>query len=156
MTAARHAADEKAVIEESLAHADAVAKDRAAAERRRRVDRDDRDAVGRCAVCPRETIDQRALAAAGRAGDADDLRVTGQRIQRPHGLGGTSLVVLDDGEQTRDRTFVAAPRTLEQVGRGDGHEACRARSFAMTMRWTSLVPSPISMRRASRRILSTG
>ena len=80
MAATRHAPDEEALIEEPLAHADAVAEDRAAAERRGRVDGDDRDAVGRRAVRAGETIHQRALAASGRSGDADDLGMPRQRI----------------------------------------------------------------------------
>src|SRR5437867_3517852 len=47
VTTARHAADEQALVEETLAHPNAVAEDGPAAEGRRRVDGDDRDAVGR-------------------------------------------------------------------------------------------------------------
>src|SRR6185503_6340574 len=120
-----HAAYEQTLVEEPLAHAYAVAEDRAASERRRRVDGDHRHAVVRRAVGARELVHERALATAGRARDADDLRVTGQRIERAQSLCGTGFVVLDDGKETRGRAFVAGPSALEQVGGGDGHEACR-------------------------------
>src|SRR6185436_4397395 len=101
------------------AHADTVAEDRATGERRRRVDGDDRDAVGRRAVRARELVHECALATTGRAGDTDDLRVTGQRIQRAQSLGCAGIVVLDDGQETRGRTFVTGPSALEQVRCGD-------------------------------------
>ena len=156
VTAARHAADEEALVEETLAHPNAVAEDRAAAEGRRRVHRDDPDTVGRRPVRAGEPVDERALATARWTGDTDDLRVTGERIQRAQRVRSAGLVVLDDGQKPRGRSFVAGPSAPQQIGRGDGHEADRARSLAITMRCTSLVPSPISMRRASRTMRSTG
>src|SRR5207247_11176081 len=94
---ARHAAYEQALVEETLAHPNAVAEDGPAAEGRRRVDGDDRDAVGRRAVRTGEPVHERALAATGRAGDADDLRVTGERMPRAQRVRRAGLVVLDDG-----------------------------------------------------------
>src|SRR5439155_26140771 len=129
VTAARHAADEKALVEETLAHPNSVAEDRAAAEGRRRVHRDDRDAVGRRAVRAGEPVHERALPTAGRTGDADDLGVTGERIERAQRVRGAGLVVLNDREKARDRAFIAGPGAFQQAGRGDGHEALAGRSF---------------------------
>src|SRR6266550_2916130 len=134
---ARHRADEDPLVEEALAHPDAVAEDRATAEGTRRIDRDDGNVRRALAERGRETVHERRLPAAWRAGDADDLRSAGLRIKRSHRAGCPGLVVLDDGQQSRDGVLVASAR-------------------AMTMRWTSLVPSPISIRRTSRRCRSIG
>src|SRR3989442_798691 len=104
---ARHRADENPLVEESLAHADAVAEDRTAAEGARRIDRDDGDARGTLAECGRETVHQGGFAAAGRTGDPHDLRAAGLRVQRAHRLCGPRLVVLHDRQDARDPALVA-------------------------------------------------
>jgi hypothetical protein len=79
--ARRHRADEDAGIESEIAHADAVAENRAARERRRRVDGEDADRATARAGHERQRAGQRALAGAGRAGDPDDLRAPGVGIE---------------------------------------------------------------------------
>lgn len=155
--ATSHRPDEDALIEETLPHSDAVAEDGAAAERARWIDRDDRDPGRSLAVQTGESIHERRLAATRRARDPDRLRVTGLRVELAHRLGGAGLVVLHDRNETRDRSLVARSRTSEQIaGRGRGHQSTRRSWRAITIRWTSLVPSPISMRRTSRRWRSIG
>ena len=80
-TARGHRADEDAAVGVELGHADAVAEDRAAGEGRRRVDGDDADALLLRAVVLRHRRDERRLARARRAGDADDPRASGLRIE---------------------------------------------------------------------------
>src|SRR5512135_1140774 len=155
MSAARHAPDVDALVERALHHADAVAEERATAERRRRIDRDDGDAIARVAVRAGQPVHERALATARRTGDADDARRAGLRVQVAQDVGRTRLVVLDDGEEPRDATFVAPAGARDEVGGNHAMAFC-TRSRAMMMRCTSLVPSPISMSRASRRWRSTG
>src|SRR5258708_8764787 len=153
--AARHAPDEHALVEEPVAHPDAVAEDRAAGERARRVDRDDGDAVVALAVLGREARDERALAATGRTGDADDAGLARQRVQLAQHVRAAGLVVLDDREQARDAALITGARAREQRLRGGDQDAA-TRSRAMTMRWISLVPSPISISLRSRTIRSPG
>ena len=155
MTAARHAADEHTLVQEPVTHADAVAEDGPTGERARWIDRDDRDAVAGLPVLRGEPRHQRAFPAAGWPGDADDARPPGLGVQRPQDVRAPGLVVLDDGEEPRDAALVAFPRAGEQRLGGRDQEAA-TRSRAMTIRWISLVPSPISMSRASRTMRSTG
>src|SRR4029079_19748577 len=141
---AGHAPDEHALVEEPVAHPDAVTEDRSAGERARRVDRDDRDAFEDLPVLGREPRDERALPAAGRPGHADDACLAGLWVERPEDVGAARFVVLDDREEPRDAARVAAARPGEQRScRRDQDAATRSR--AMTIRWISLVPSPISM-----------
>ena len=156
VAAARHRTDEDALVEEALAHADAVAQDRPAAEGARGIDGDDRDTRGTLAVRAREVVHQGRLPAAGRTGHPHDLGAAGVRVERAQDLGRARVVVLHDAHEPREGTLVARARAGDEVtGRGRRHQDARRRSRAMTMRWTSLVPSPISMRRASRRWRST-
>src|SRR4051812_31521256 len=122
VTAARHRADEDAVVEKALAYANTVAEDRAAAERARGIDGDDGDSGGPLAIQAREAIDERRLAAAGRARDPDRLSLTGLGVKLAHRLRGTGLVVLDDRDEARDRSLVPRARAREEIrGRGRGH-----------------------------------
>ena len=59
-------------------HADAVAEDRAAGERAGGIDGDDADRLPRLRQSAGEAVDERGLAGAGRAGDADDPRAAGR------------------------------------------------------------------------------
>src|SRR5205085_4625609 len=123
----------------------------------RGIDRDDRDAPGPLSIQTGETIDERRLATAWRAGDSNGLRVAGLGIQLTHRLGRAGVIVLHDRNETRDRPLVACSRARDEVaGRGGLHQSTRRSWRAITIRWTSLVPSPISMRRTSRRCLSIG
>ena len=72
MSARRHAADEHALVGRVRLHAQAIAEHRAAGERARRIDGDHADARAGCARnSVDQPIDERALARAGRTGDAD-------------------------------------------------------------------------------------
>src|SRR5207244_12454614 len=82
--ATRHRANEDAVVEESLAHADAVAEDRTSGERTGGIYRDDGDARRTFAVHPGKTVDQSGFATAGWPGDPDDLGASGLRVERAH------------------------------------------------------------------------
>src|SRR2546426_6495002 len=69
--AARHRADEHALVQESLTHPDAVAEYRPARERARWIHSHDGDAVTARAIGADERADECRFAAAGRAGHAD-------------------------------------------------------------------------------------
>ena len=81
--ARRHRADEDAGVERHALHADAIAEQRAAGERRRRIDGDDADRQPRVAEFAREHRGERALARARRSGDADAPRAPELRMQTP-------------------------------------------------------------------------
>src|SRR5207248_7576394 len=102
VTAAGHAADEHALIEEAIAHPDAIAEDRAAGERARRIHRHDRHAVVALPVLGCEPRDERALAAAGRPGDTDAARAACLGIEGAKDVGAPALIVLDDGQERRE------------------------------------------------------
>ncbi len=74
MAARRERADEHRSAAPLLAHPDAIAEHRAAGDRARRIDRDHRDAPAARRVLAQQRVDQRRLAGARRAGDADHVR----------------------------------------------------------------------------------
>jgi hypothetical protein len=76
------AADEDVRIERVALHADAIAEDGAARERRGRIDAHDTDALAGGTIVRDQRVDDGGLAGAGVAGDADDVRVAGLREQR--------------------------------------------------------------------------
>ena len=76
-----HAADEYAGVEREVVHADAVAQDGAARVGRRRIHGEDADGASALARGAGERADERALAAARRAGDADDVGAPGLGIE---------------------------------------------------------------------------
>src|SRR5438094_1425960 len=122
--ATRHRANEDTVVEESLAHADAVAKDRTPGERTGGIHRDDGDPWRTFAIDPGETVDQSGFATARWAGHPDDLGVSGLRVERAHRLGRAGPVVLDDRQKPRARPLVTAARASEEVaGRRRGHQS---------------------------------
>ena len=69
-------------IERVALHANAIAEDRAARERRGRIDADHADALALRAVVRDQRIDDGGLARARVAGDADDVALAGVREQR--------------------------------------------------------------------------
>src|SRR5919204_4057092 len=113
MTATGHAPNEETIVERALLHPDAVTEERAAAERRRRIDGDDRDTVALLAIRAREAIDERALPSARWTGDADDPRMARLRIELAEDVRGFRFVVLDDGEDSRERAFIPVARARE-------------------------------------------
>jgi hypothetical protein len=166
--AGRHGPDEDAGVRVDLGHADPVAEDRPARERRGRVDRDDAD---RAALLPerlRDPLDQGRLAGAGRAGDPDDPGAAGGRKETPQELRHAVGSALDLRDRAADRARPACQDLLGEVrarrGAGAahraaprrGHETSERSCFAMTSFWISLVPSPIVHSRTSRYSFSTG
>ena len=109
-----HAADEDAGVEEVLGQADAVAEQRALRERGARVDGEDGDAAVGGAAPGDERADERRLARAGRAGDADDGGVAGLRIDLADELPAARIVVLDERDPARERAAVAAEESLRE------------------------------------------
>jgi hypothetical protein len=91
VAARRHAADEHARVAGVRLHADAVAEDRAAAERARGIDGHDADRPAR-ARNSASAIDERALAGAGRPGDPIRYAfpVRAKMRRRAFGAGGAS------------------------------------------------------------------
>ena len=78
--AAGHRADEDARVEEVVGEADPVAEQGAAGEGARGVDREHRDLALGLAQLRGQRADQGALADPGRAGEADDPRLAGARV----------------------------------------------------------------------------
>ena len=74
-----HAADENVCVTGVRLHPDAVAENRTAAERARRIHRDHSDRPAALADFADHAIDQRALACAWRSGDTDQIRAPAPR-----------------------------------------------------------------------------
>ena len=129
MPARGHRADEDAAVGVEIDHADAIAEDGAAGERRGRIDGDDSDALLLRAVVLRQRRHERRLAGAGRAGDADDARAAGSGIE----LGQEELRVgsfaLDEGDGAAEGAEVAG----DDVGGEVGHDPF-SRFLAITIR----------------------
>ena len=87
----------------TLFHANAIAEQRAAGERRRRIDGDDADREPRVAVRAREQRRERALARARRAGDADAPRAADPRLQAREQRVESGAMILDDADRARER-----------------------------------------------------
>ena len=118
VAARRHRADEHAVVAGVCLHPDAVAEQRAAGDRARRVDGDHRHgpagARGPRAISAATSVD---LPAPGRPGDADQMRAPGLRIEPPQRGLGDRRAVLDRGQQPGERQPVARDRGVGQLGR---------------------------------------
>ena len=95
-----HRADVDARVERVVLHPHPVAEQRAAGERRRRVDRQHADPLaGRAAAPSTSALVDVDLPTPGRAGEADDLRVAGVRRERRHHLAQLRRLVLDQRDQ---------------------------------------------------------
>ena len=113
MAAGGHRADEDALVGGVLLHADAVAEQRAAGERRRRVDGEHaRPAAPAPAWRDDERGGRRRLADARRAGDADDAAPARRRGELAPSAPDLGRAVLDERDQPRDvaRATVARAR----------------------------------------------
>jgi hypothetical protein len=105
--AARHRADEDAGVEEVVGQPDAVAEQRAVREGRRRVDRQHGDLAIAFALVLGQRTDQRRLADAGRARQADHVRVAGLGVELADELPALGLVVLHERDRARQCALVA-------------------------------------------------
>ena len=148
-TTARHRADEHALVEEVLGEADPVPEQGSARERARRVDREHADAPLAAAQLLDERADHRALADAGRAGEADDPRLAGPGVELGDELGPGRVSVLDQRDRPGEGTLVAGEEPLDEVAR------CRARTHRAADHATTepMIPSGgrRSLDRAARR-----
>src|SRR5206468_11925691 len=96
--ARRERADVDAGVERDLLHADPVAEQRAASERRGGIDADDADGEPGVAIPPRETGRQRALARTGRTGEPDAARSPDERMQIREQRVESGAMVLHDAD----------------------------------------------------------
>ena len=118
-------------------HADAIAQDRPSGERARGIDGKDAHRLSPRAQERDQPIDQGALARTGIACDADDLCATGARPDLAEDSFRLGLGVVDLPHQPRGGADVPGDDAF-----GDGAHAL-SNSRAITIRWISLVPSPM-------------
>ena len=150
LAARGHAADEDASVPGVRLHPHAVAENRAAGERARRIDRNHPDRPAFLTGMADELIDERALARARRSGDPHEVRPTGPGEQLADERAAGRGSVLDERDGPRERTRVPGEHTIDE-------RVVHARSWrAMTSRWISLVPSPMVRSLTSRKYFSAG
>ncbi len=134
-------------------HADAITQQGAAGERAGGIDGEDGDAVPALAAEPGEAVHQRALAGAGRAGDAHHPRLARPGVDPPDQLALGLAATFEKGDRPPQRPRLprqdARHQLVERVGAGPHHFPC-SNCRAMTSRWISLVPSPMVQILASR------
>jgi hypothetical protein len=117
-----HRADEDAVVESVGLHTDAVAQDRAPAERRRRVDGHDANGAPLGAEVRGHAIDERRLARSRRPRHPDHERLPRVREERGEEGGSLRPVVLHQADRARHGAHVAAEDVADEGGgRGRGH-----------------------------------
>ena len=133
-------------------HAQAIAEHRAAAERAGRIDGEDADRRAGAAQFAAQPIDERALAGAGRARDANTKARPVRAKMRPDQRGACRIVVLDQRDGARDGARFSGQHALGERRHGHRVSSCRA----MTSRWISLVPSPMVVSFTSRKTFSAG
>ena len=131
--ARRHRADEDAGIGVVLLHADAVAQDRAAGDAAAGVHRDDRDGLPCGAQHARQRVDQRALARAGRAGDADHPGVAGAAPARAAASQGFRIAIFD--AVAARASARASPSRIFRAHSFISSSAIAARSPGAGFRW---------------------
>ena len=135
-------------------HPDPVTEQRAAGDRRRRVDRDDghgRDAARSLAD---QGGDERRLAGARRPGDPDRVGAAGPRIELPHRSLRDRRPVLDRGQEPGERPPIAADRRLaSSVARADGRVASPTRPWSRDAAFARRKSRP---RRSSSRARTRG
>jgi hypothetical protein len=105
---------------------DAVAEQRTLGERRAGVDREHGHLALALARLLDQAADQRGLADAGRAGEADDRRLSGLRVYLADERPALGVVVLDERDGSGEGSFVAGEQALGELGggvAGRGHAA---------------------------------
>src|SRR5207249_537712 len=147
-----HGADEHVAVPGVGLHAHAIAQDRPTRDRAARIDRDH----GNGAAAPTDLADERrdesALARARRPGDADQLGMTGEWIERADGSLPRGTAVLYLGEDPCQCPAVPATRPLGKLGlrrlRGvlrrslAGHPQAARRALVRRYSATSLIVVP--------------
>ncbi|OIQ64801.1 hypothetical protein GALL_536470 [mine drainage metagenome] len=108
VSARRNGADEHRVAVVVVGHAHPVAEQGAAADRAGGIDRQHRDAPAAPQQLHQQRVDQRRLARARRAGDADDMGAAAVRQQAGVELFGAGPAVLDQADGARQRRAVLA------------------------------------------------
>ena len=157
MAARRHAADEHAGIARVRLHPHAIAEDRAAGERARRIDRDDADGPcrrSRISAVRRST--SVLLPAPG--GPVTPIsrrgrccgKIAADRARRPRATSSSMSEIARAIARADRRASTRSDRRC--VGVRHWPSSCRA----MTSRWISLVPSPIVSSFTSRKYFSAG
>ena len=96
-------------------HTHAVAKDRTTCKWTRRIDGNDPDVAAFFARLGRQTIDQCALARAGRPRDADDIRASRAGMNSLKQLDSSRRFVFDEGNRTRERAAVTRQHTGDEL-----------------------------------------
>ena len=112
----RHAADEHTRVLRVRLHAHAIAKHGAAGERTGWIDGEDTDAMAGLAPARDETIDQRALARARRAGNADEKRAARSPEQLAHERGPAIGIVLNERDAACNSAQVAGEDRICKSG----------------------------------------
>ena len=130
LAARRERADEDVLVGGVGAHADPVAEHGAAADRAGRIDGDDRDPMAFGEPGAEQRVDERRLAAAGHARDADDPGAAGAGGERGGRLGRAGRIVVDQRQQPRQRAPVTGDRAFAQRRRGEGRGHLRRRRAA--------------------------
>ena len=103
----------------------------------------------------RQRADQRRLADAGRAGEADDRRLPGVRVDLAHELPALRVVVLDERDRARQRALVAAEQALGE-GRVCGHGPRMMPDRRLRCAWHRVARRPPRRSRGRRRRPSAG
>jgi hypothetical protein len=136
--ARRHASDEHAGVERVSLHPDAIAEDRAARVRARRVHRDDADGRALRPQMRREPIDQRRLARARRSRHTEHVGAAGVRVDRADDVGDVRQPVLDARDQAGQRQPIAGQHPADTVRhriRRDPRRSPPSRSQVSTRRF---------------------
>ncbi len=123
VSARRHRADEDVPILGIRLHPDAIAQQRPAGDRARRIDGDDRHGPTRPPDLRDQGRHERRFPGPRRPGDPDEMRPSGHRVEAPKGGLGDGGPVLDRGQETGQRQSVARDGRLAQLsrpGRGIG------------------------------------
>ena len=133
----RHRTHEDALVRRGVFHAQAVAEHRAARERGHRIEREHGDAFVATHRRLEQRADERRLAGAGWAGDADRGGPT--RVRRQHRVdrGGLERPPVDQRDRAGERGTVAAQQSPEQIRRHRQlREPCAAAAPGLR-RWRS-------------------
>ena len=125
-----HGADEDARIAAQVTHPHPVAQQRAAGEGAGGVHGHDAHGVAALAVGLGQRVDQRGLAGAGRAGNADDVRLAGAPIERGQRVVRLGAVVLDQRDVRASARRLPASKSSNNCM---GWDSCEPRGLPLTL-----------------------